>query len=168
MVRSEGGNEWLITSAAGDVQCLHGAASKCHTNHLVCGSDESLQLYDVNEGKLKKTIFVKRYGVGLVRGTLDASSYTRTRISVHPQVRFTHSPNAVLCASNNSFDDAIRYLSLYDNKYLRYFKGLMTKSLKVPCVLDGYACSMALCLSRSPRASRVDGNLPHKRHLSIR
>ncbi len=88
--------------------------------------------------RLKKTIYSKKYGVSLVR--------------------FTHHPNAVLVASQNSFDgnwivgvrggegkgrwwyhsivlilpkltftESIRYLSLHDNKYLRYFKGHRNK-----------------------------------------
>jgi COMPASS component SWD2 len=28
-----------------------------------------------------------------------------------------------VCASNNQWDDSLRYLSLHDNRYLRYFKG---------------------------------------------
>jgi len=38
-------------------------------------------------------------------------------------VRFTHHQNAVICASKNEWDESLRYLSLHDNKYLRYFKG---------------------------------------------
>jgi COMPASS component SWD2 len=132
---------------------------------VVSSVDDSLQVYDVNQGKLTKTTFAKRYGVGVVR--------------------FTHHPNAVICASNNDWgDDAIRYihscastfhclplllfkcihpliyslivpmhlnmcnhthlisattiryLSLYDNRYLRYFKGHKAKVVALemsPC-----------------------------------
>lgn len=38
-------------------------------------------------------------------------------------VRFTHHANTVLCASKNNWDESLRYLSLHDNRYLRYFKG---------------------------------------------
>jgi len=54
-------------------------------------------------GTMKKTVYSKRYGVDLVR--------------------FTHHPQAVLVASKNGWDESIRYLSLYDHKFLRYFKG---------------------------------------------
>lgn len=37
-------------------------------------------------------------------------------------VRFTHAKNAAIHGSTK-VDDDIRYLSLHDNKYLRYFKG---------------------------------------------
>lgn len=38
-------------------------------------------------------------------------------------VRFTHHNDAVICASKNGWDESLRYLSLHDNRYLRYFKG---------------------------------------------
>ena len=51
----------------------------------------------------QRALYSKKYGVDLVR--------------------FTHHANTVLCASKNSWDDSLRYLSLHDNRYLRYFKG---------------------------------------------
>lgn len=51
---------------------------------------------------MKKTIYSKKYGVG--------------------PVRFTHRSNNVIHASSKG-EDAIRYLSLHDNAYLRYFRG---------------------------------------------
>jgi COMPASS component SWD2 len=47
-------------------------------------------------------VYSKKYGVGLVR--------------------FTHHPSNVLCSSTKG-EPAIRYLSLHDNAYLRYFCG---------------------------------------------
>jgi len=38
-------------------------------------------------------------------------------------VRFTHAPGTVVCASRNQWDNCLRYWSLHDNRYLRYFKG---------------------------------------------
>jgi len=70
---------------------------------ITSSDDESVNLYNCLEGKKKKVIFSKKYGVDLVR--------------------FTHHPNAVICASKNEWDESLRYLSLHDNKYLRYFKG---------------------------------------------
>lgn len=70
---------------------------------LLCSSDdETLRLYDAKLGKLKNTAFSKKYGCNLAR--------------------FTHKSTAIIYASTKE-DDAIRYLSIYDNKYLRYFKG---------------------------------------------
>ncbi|EFA83078.1 hypothetical protein PPL_03866 [Heterostelium album PN500] len=50
-----------------------------------------------------ESIHFKKYGVDLIR--------------------FTHHNNAILCASKNAWDESLRYLSLHDNKYIRYFKG---------------------------------------------
>lgn len=68
------------------------------------GDDESIHVYNSATGELTKTIFSKKYGVDCVR--------------------FTHAPHAILCASKNgSWDETLRYLSLHDNRYLRYFRG---------------------------------------------
>ena len=74
-------------------------------DYLVSSSnDHSINLYNCNSGTLRKTVFNKSFGTSLVR--------------------FTHHPNAVILASNNgSWDETIRYLSLHDNRFLRYFKG---------------------------------------------
>lgn len=69
-------------------------------------NDGTLRLYDCISPNKLKTIFCKKYGINLVR--------------------FTHHSNAVICASTNSHqfgEDVLRYLSLHDNKYLRYFRG---------------------------------------------
>jgi len=70
---------------------------------ITSSDDESVNLYNCTEGKKKKVVYSKKYGVDLVR--------------------FTHHPNAIICASKNEWDESLRYLSLHDNKYLRYFKG---------------------------------------------
>lgn len=68
-----------------------------------CPEDESIILYHAVDGLHKKTIYSKKYGVGLVR--------------------FTHRANNVIYASGKGEDHALRYLSLHDNAYLRYFHG---------------------------------------------
>jgi COMPASS component SWD2 len=52
---------------------------------------------------MKKTVYSKKYGVG--------------------PVRFTHRSNNVIYASGKGEDHTLRYLSLHDNAYLRYFRG---------------------------------------------
>lgn len=48
------------------------------------------------------------------------------------EVRFTHHKNSILFASNNnSWDDTIRYHSLHDNQYLRFFKGHRNKVISL-------------------------------------
>lgn len=65
-------------------------------------SDDSIVLYCCMEGKPKRTLYSKKYGCDLLQ--------------------YTHAPNAIIYSSNK-IDDQIRYLSLYDNKFLRYFPG---------------------------------------------
>ncbi|OAQ35574.1 WD40 repeat-like protein [Linnemannia elongata AG-77] len=72
--------------------------TKCVTS----AADESLHVYDCYTGKLEKTLFSKKYGVNLAR--------------------FTHRSTSVVYASTKE-DDTLRYLSLHDNKYIRYFRG---------------------------------------------
>nr|XP_058145039.1 WD repeat-containing protein 82-like [Dasypus novemcinctus] len=64
--------------------------------------DDSIVLYDCQEGKPQRTLFSKKYGVALIR--------------------FTHAADTVVYSSNK-VDDTIRYLSLHDNRYIRYFPG---------------------------------------------
>jgi COMPASS component SWD2 len=74
---------------------------------VTASNDESIHLYNVQKGALQKEIFSKKYGVDLVR--------------------FAHHNSTVICASKNEFDQTLRYLSLHDNRYLRYFKGHRSK-----------------------------------------
>uniref|UniRef100_A0A5F8H0K7 Anaphase-promoting complex subunit 4 WD40 domain-containing protein n=1 Tax=Monodelphis domestica TaxID=13616 RepID=A0A5F8H0K7_MONDO len=64
--------------------------------------DDSIVLYDCQEGKPKQTLYSKKYGVDLIR--------------------YTHAANTVVYSSNK-IDDTICYLSWHDNKYIRDFPG---------------------------------------------
>eukprot|EP00241_Pyramimonas_parkeae_P012194 CAMPEP_0114224450 /NCGR_PEP_ID=MMETSP0058-20121206/114_1 /TAXON_ID=36894 /ORGANISM="Pyramimonas parkeae, CCMP726" /LENGTH=273 /DNA_ID=CAMNT_0001334927 /DNA_START=6 /DNA_END=824 /DNA_ORIENTATION=- len=71
---------------------------------VTAGDDDSIHLYNTATGTLQKTLLSKKYGVGCIA--------------------FTHHANAIICGSkNNSWDETLRYHSLHDNRYLRYFKG---------------------------------------------
>jgi len=76
-----------------------------HDGELLVSSsdDESVHVYNTGSGEMQKVVLSKKYGVD--------------------QIRFTHAKDAVICASKNGWDESLRYLSLYDNRYLRYFKG---------------------------------------------
>ncbi|CAK9294665.1 unnamed protein product [Gordionus sp. m RMFG-2023] len=76
--------------------------------------DDSIIIYDCQNGLIKRTLHSKKYGVDLIT--------------------CTHHPNAALHGSTK-IDDTIRYLSLHDNKYIRYFTGHTKK---------------VVCLSMSP------------------
>ncbi|KAG8179715.1 hypothetical protein JTE90_006620 [Oedothorax gibbosus] len=79
--------------------------------------DDSIQIYDCETGVHKRTLHSKKYGADLVR--------------------FTHTENSAV-HSSTKIDDTIRYLSLHDNKYIRYFPGHVKKvtSLSMSAVED--------------------------------
>ncbi|KAK3357203.1 WD40-repeat-containing domain protein [Lasiosphaeria hispida] len=65
-------------------------------------SDETIQIYNVKEGRHDKTLLSKKYGVKLAK--------------------FTHSQGGIIYASTKQ-NDAIRYLATGDNSFIRYFEG---------------------------------------------
>jgi COMPASS component SWD2 len=90
---------------------------------IASADDETLQLYDCISGRHQKTLFSKKYGCHLAK--------------------FTHSSSNIIYASTKG-DDTIRYLSLHDNSYIRYFKGhrRLVNSLEVSPVDDQFiSCS---------------------------
>ncbi|XP_075677665.1 WD repeat domain 82 [Dermatophagoides pteronyssinus] len=74
--------------------------------------DDSIVIYDCEKGIHKRTLNSKKYGVDLIH--------------------YTHAPNTAI-HSSNKVDDTIRYLSLHDNKYIRYFHG-HTKKVVTLCM----------------------------------
>lgn len=69
---------------------------------LVTATRESIQLIDSLSGEPKKKLFTKTHG--------------------NANVVFTHHEHCILASSRKTNND-IRYLSTYDNRYLRFFKG---------------------------------------------
>nr|AAF90187.1 WD repeat protein [Histoplasma capsulatum] len=69
---------------------------------VASGDDEALQVFDIKEGKLTKTVPSKKYGVHLAK--------------------FTHHSRQILHASTK-VDDSLRLLDLHNESYLRYFSG---------------------------------------------
>ncbi|KAK2089347.1 WD repeat-containing protein 82 [Saguinus oedipus] len=65
-------------------------------------ADDSIVLYDCQEGRPQRTLHSKKYGAGLIR--------------------YAREGDTVVCSSNKR-DDTVRHLSLRDNKYIRYFPG---------------------------------------------
>lgn len=68
--------------------------------------DDSVRLYDIATAKLLKTTYHKKHGAD--------------------HICFTHHPSSVICSSRYNLDstgETLRYLSMYDNRCLRYFKG---------------------------------------------
>ncbi|XP_043233110.1 WD repeat-containing protein 82-like isoform X2 [Amphibalanus amphitrite] len=79
---------------------------------LSSSDDDQIIIYDCEKGIQKRTVNSKKYGVDLIH--------------------FTHAKNAAI-HSSTKIDDTIRYLSLHDNKYIRYFPG-HTKKVVTLCM----------------------------------
>ncbi|KAF2745009.1 WD repeat-containing protein-like protein [Sporormia fimetaria CBS 119925] len=69
---------------------------------IIARDDDTLQLYNCAEGKHAKELKSQKYGVHLAR--------------------FSHHAQSVIYASTK-IDDTIRFLSVHDNSFIRYFKG---------------------------------------------
>ena len=79
---------------------------------ITSSDDDSIVIYDCEKGTMRRSLNSKKYGVDLIR--------------------YTHATNTAIHASNK-VDDTIRYLSLHDNKYIRYFQG-HTKKVVTLCM----------------------------------
>lgn len=84
-----------------------------------CSDDDQIVLYDCEKGTQTRTVNSKKYGVDLIH--------------------FAHG-NSTAIHSSTKVDDTIRYLSLHDNKYLRYFPGHTKKvtSLNISPIDDTF------------------------------
>ncbi|TGZ57037.1 hypothetical protein CRM22_010032 [Opisthorchis felineus] len=103
--------------------------------------DDQMVIYDCTSGTPKRTLNSKKYGVNLIQ--------------------FTHSPTTAVHASTK-IDDTIRYLSLHDNKYIRYFQSHTKKvvSLCMSPIDDTFLsgamdCTIRLWDLRSPNCHGV-------------
>lgn len=83
---------------------------------IASSNDDSILIYDCESGLKKRQVNSKKYGVD--------------------RIQFTHSPTTAIHCSRK-MDDTIRYLSLNDNKYIRYFPG-HTKTCVVKVLLFIY------------------------------
>lgn len=86
---------------------------------ITSGEDDQMVLYDCEKGVERQVIRSQKYGCDLVR--------------------FTHATNTIVYASNkDTKEHDIRYMSLHDNKYLKYLRGHTAKvvSLSVSPVDD--------------------------------
>ncbi|KAK6128317.1 hypothetical protein DH2020_037940 [Rehmannia glutinosa] len=90
---------------------------------VTSSDDDSVRLYDITTAKLLKTTYHKKHGAD--------------------RICFTHHPSSIICSSKNNLDsheESLRYLSMYDNRCLRYFKGHKERvvSLCMCPVNDGF------------------------------
>uniref|UniRef100_A0A8C6NNP7 WD repeat domain 82 n=1 Tax=Nothobranchius furzeri TaxID=105023 RepID=A0A8C6NNP7_NOTFU len=83
------------------VNCVDYSVNGDHA--VSSGNDDCIVLYDIQSGRPAKTLYSKKYGADLIR--------------------FTRGAAHTVVYSSNKQDDAIRYLSLTDNQFIRYFPG---------------------------------------------
>ncbi|KAF4509788.1 hypothetical protein G6O67_003926 [Ophiocordyceps sinensis] len=69
---------------------------------MTSASDETIQIYNVRDGRHDKSLLSKKYGVKLAK--------------------FTHTSSSIIYASTKQ-NYAIRYLATHDNSFIRYFEG---------------------------------------------
>ncbi|CAM9769650.1 unnamed protein product [Chrysoparadoxa australica] len=87
---------------------FHEAGELCVT----ANSDNSVTLINAVEGKIRKLAHSRKYGAGVVK--------------------YTHHEQSVLLTSNGTNGDhAIRYLSLYDHAFVRFFEGHTDKVISI-------------------------------------
>ncbi|KAF2596703.1 hypothetical protein F2Q68_00007330 [Brassica cretica] len=73
---------------------------------VTSSEDDSLRLFDIANAKQVKVTYHKKHGTD--------------------RVCFTHHPSSFICSSLYNLEstgESLRYLSMYDNRILRYFKG---------------------------------------------
>ncbi|BDA44001.1 WD repeat-containing protein 82 [Coccomyxa sp. Obi] len=70
---------------------------------VTAGEDDSIRTYNTQSGTSSKVLFSKKYGVA--------------------HICFTHDPQSVIYASTKGTEHKIRYQTMHDNKYIRYFSG---------------------------------------------
>ncbi|VDM48131.1 unnamed protein product [Toxocara canis] len=80
--------------------------------------DDSIVMYDCSTGQKSRSVNSKKYGVDLIQFAHNTSN----AIHCSTKIDGTLCPLSYLCVY-----DVIRYLSLHDNKYIRYFPGHQKK-----------------------------------------
>ncbi|KAL5564147.1 hypothetical protein UlMin_027311 [Ulmus minor] len=100
---------------------------------VTASDDDSVRLYDIANAKLLKTTYHKKHGTD--------------------RICFTHHPSSIICSSKYNLDstgESLRYLSMYDNRCLRYFKGHKDRIVSL-CMSPVNDCFMFGSLNHSVR-----------------
>lgn len=84
---------------------------------ITASDDDSIQVYTLSQGKHAKTIWSKKYGCSLIRFTHDTASV------LHCNGNSTEHLQSDALHSSDAHHHTVKYLSLHDNKYLRFFTG---------------------------------------------
>lgn len=89
---------------------------------MVSANDETIQIYNVKEGRHDKSAMSKKYGAKLAKFTHTKSSiiYASTKQNSKSQTSLSLTPATT---DTDPALDAIRYLATHDNSFIRYFEG---------------------------------------------
>ncbi|KAJ6447043.1 histone H3 methyltransferase complex and RNA cleavage factor II complex, subunit SWD2 [Purpureocillium lavendulum] len=92
---------------------------------MTSASDETIQIYNVREGRHEKSLLSKKYGVKLAKFTHTSSSiiYASTKQNSKQLHCRTVTEALPWRRLTNALPDAIRYLATHDNSFIRYFEG---------------------------------------------
>ncbi|OEL24144.1 WD repeat-containing protein 82-B [Dichanthelium oligosanthes] len=127
----------VFTDYAGKINCLDFHRKE---DLLVTSSeDDSIRLYNITNATLTKTTYHRKHGAD--------------------RVCFTHHPSSILCSSRYNLESAesLRYLSLYDNRCLRYFKG---HKERFACLFV-FVLLHFLCVATNSEWQMLRGSLDH-------
>ncbi|PWZ11041.1 Protein ANTHESIS POMOTING FACTOR 1 [Zea mays] len=93
----------VFTDYTGKINCLD--FHRTEDLMITSSEDDSIRLYNITSATLLKTTYHRKHGAD--------------------RVCFSHHPSSILCSSRYNLEsiESLRYLSLYDNRCLRYFKG---------------------------------------------
>ncbi|WVZ99459.1 hypothetical protein U9M48_044751 [Paspalum notatum var. saurae] len=93
----------VFTDYAGKINCLDFHRKDKEDLLITSSDDDSIRLYNITSATLLNTTYHRKHGAD--------------------RVCFTHHPSSILCSSRYNLESAesLRYLSLYDNRCLRYF-----------------------------------------------
>ncbi|KAL3678072.1 hypothetical protein R1sor_021028 [Riccia sorocarpa] len=135
---------------------------------VTASDDESIRLYDTANALLVKTIHSKKYGVDQICFTHHPSSvvysskngwdgkddYPLFRTFLARFYNFMQRFDSLKLPMNSVRDpfaaESLRYLSLYDNRYLRYFKGHRDRVVSL-CMSPKNDCFMSGSLDHTVR-----------------
>jgi COMPASS component SWD2 len=84
-------------------------------------SDDTIQIYNVKEGRHDKALISKKYGAKLARFTHWSNSIVYA--STKQNGKRPYSDESDYICSTTNITDAIRYLATHDNSFIRYFEG---------------------------------------------
>jgi COMPASS component SWD2 len=114
---------------------------------ISASEDDSVCIFDCEKGERSKMLFSKKYGCA--------------------NIKFVHSGAlSAICSSRNDFDHSLRYWDLYENKFIRFFKGHVgeVKGLDVHPYEDLFLSSSVdrTCLLWDLRKEKPIGRIPAK------